>query len=131
GNLHDHVIWQRPRLVAPGRPDLLLRDVRSLVRSQRERRRVMLPLTEQYLAAADEFERMPQSSDVSALAGRHTIDVPGLVAWLTYLGLQPTKPVKVEGHFSAKLQKVGGYDFVSGWGTNDTPLLVANSSGQH
>ena len=27
GNLHDFVVWQKPRLVAKGRPDILLRDV--------------------------------------------------------------------------------------------------------
>ena len=33
GNDHDYVVWQRPRLVAHGRPDILLRDVRRLARS--------------------------------------------------------------------------------------------------
>ena len=32
GNEHDLVVWERPRLVAPGRPDLLLRDVRGVAR---------------------------------------------------------------------------------------------------
>ena len=32
GNEHDFVVWQQPRLVAPGRPDLLLRDVREVSR---------------------------------------------------------------------------------------------------
>ena len=32
GNRHDYVVWQQPRLVAPGRPDILLRDVRRLAR---------------------------------------------------------------------------------------------------
>ena len=27
GNEHDFAVWERPRLVAPGRPDLLLKDV--------------------------------------------------------------------------------------------------------
>jgi hypothetical protein len=34
GNEHDFVIWQQPRLVAPGRPDLLLRDVREVCQSR-------------------------------------------------------------------------------------------------
>ena len=29
---NDFVVWQQPRLVIPGRPDLLLRDVREFVR---------------------------------------------------------------------------------------------------
>ena len=29
GNAQDFVVWERPRLVAPGRPDVLLRDVRA------------------------------------------------------------------------------------------------------
>jgi len=30
GNDNDFVVWQQPRLVAAGRPDLLLRDVREV-----------------------------------------------------------------------------------------------------
>ena len=33
GNGHDFVVWEQPRLVAPGRPDLLLRDVRDVAPS--------------------------------------------------------------------------------------------------
>ena len=33
GNDHDYVVWQRPRLVAHGRPDILLRDVRRLAQA--------------------------------------------------------------------------------------------------
>ena len=29
GNEHDFAVWQKPRIVAPGRPDLSLRDVRD------------------------------------------------------------------------------------------------------
>ncbi len=33
GNDHDYVVWQRPRLAAHGRPDILLRDVKRLATS--------------------------------------------------------------------------------------------------
>lgn len=32
GNDHDHVVWQDPRLVAAGRPDIYLRDIREMYR---------------------------------------------------------------------------------------------------
>src|SRR5205807_2674449 len=38
GHEHDVVIWQKPRLVAPGRPDILLRDVRQITHELVERR---------------------------------------------------------------------------------------------
>jgi hypothetical protein len=37
GSDQDFVIWERPRLVAAGRPDLLLRDVRAAARQSPER----------------------------------------------------------------------------------------------
>ena len=33
GNDHDFVVWQQPRFVAEGQPDILLRDIRSLARN--------------------------------------------------------------------------------------------------
>jgi hypothetical protein len=36
GNEHDYVVWQQPRLVAAGRPDVLLRDVRAEAASRAE-----------------------------------------------------------------------------------------------
>ena len=38
GNDSDFVIWQQPHLVAPGRPDLLLHDVRSVASKLTARR---------------------------------------------------------------------------------------------
>src|SRR5262249_1003873 len=32
GKEHDRVVWLQPRLIAPGRPDLLLRDVAKVAR---------------------------------------------------------------------------------------------------
>ena len=39
--------------------------------------------------------------------------------------------MKIENHFTAKINKTGGYDFISGWGSDATPLVLANSSDQH
>src|SRR5262249_16842522 len=53
-NQDDIVVWQQPRLVAPGRPDLLLRDVREVTRDLAARRERMFAQTAKYLAAATE-----------------------------------------------------------------------------
>ena len=39
--------------------------------------------------------------------------------------------IKIDSYFTSKLTKVSNYDFINGWGSNDTPLLVANASDQH
>ncbi len=54
GHEHDIVLWQQPRLVAPGRPDLLLRDVREVSQDLAERRTRMFANAAKYLNAAAE-----------------------------------------------------------------------------
>ncbi len=55
----------------------------------------------------------------------------GLLAWLDYLGIGTAGPTKIDGHFTSKINGVANYDFIKGWGTSETPLLIANSSDQH
>ena len=66
GSAGDSVIWQRPRLVAPGQPELLLRDVRGLAGELAARRERTLGRTADYLAAASEVEA--GRTDISELA---------------------------------------------------------------
>jgi hypothetical protein len=58
GNSEDFVLWQQPRLVAPGRPDLPLRDVQNLVRELSTRREKMLAVTDKYLNACVDQARL-------------------------------------------------------------------------
>ena len=89
----------------------------------------ILSTTTAYLAAAAEAQTLTGSVDVEALAGRHDVAADALAGWLDYLG-NTQDPVKIVGHFTNRMTKVGGYDFVQGWGVAETPLLVANSSDQ-
>jgi hypothetical protein len=130
GNEHDVVVWKQPRFVAPGRPDLLLKDLRRLSHQLEQRREHLLANTTKYLAAATDAVRQPKF-DVAQLAAKHGVDAAGLRAWLEYLGVGTQDVVRVEGHFTNKLTKSGNYDFINGWGRNETPLLVTNSSDQH
>src|SRR5262245_5012915 len=131
GNEHDFVIWEKPRLVAPGRPDLFLSDVRQVTRDLAARRARIFARTSAYLKAADEAAAAQGKADATELSKKHALETETLRAWLDYLGIGGGGPLKVEGHFTSKIGKSAGYDFINGWGTDQTPLLVANSSDQH
>jgi hypothetical protein len=68
---------------------------------------------------------------VDDLARRHAVDSGVLAAWLDYLGIQSGAFLKVEGHYTNQLRNASGYDFIRGWGSTETPQLMANSSDQH
>ncbi len=129
GNESDFVVWQRPRLVKPGRPDLLLRDVRQTYAALIARRAEMLAKTTDYLRASEEIVRSQDAINVENVAAQHNVDVEGLKAWLSYLGVGATTN-KIEGHFANQIVNAAGYDFVHGWGNLQTPLLLTNASDQ-
>ena len=62
----DIVVWRQPRLETPGRPPLLLRDVRPLGRYLAARRREILAATSRYLVAAAEA---PPGCDRETIVG--------------------------------------------------------------
>ena len=130
GNAHDFVIWQQPRLVMPGRPDLLLRDIRSFVHETTTRRDHILADTARCLAAAAEASSLTHGFEASALAQRHGLEVSTLQAWLGYLGIGSSAALHLAS-FTNRIDQASGYDSVSGWGSPDTPLLLANASDQH
>ncbi len=130
GNANDFVIWHEPRLVAAGRPDLLLRDVGDFTREMTARRERMFASTAQALAAAAEAGRTTGNVDVAALAKAHGLDVDSLTAWFDYLGIGPSAAIQLD-YLATKVAKGSNFDFIQGWNTNDLPQLLANSSNQH
>jgi hypothetical protein len=139
GNEGDDVVWERPRLVAPGRPDLLLRDARDLSRELAVWRERLFASAASCLAAAAEAGpggagegALPSGGkNVAELARRHGVEADALSAWFDYLGIGSGGPVKVEGYFTNNYSGASGYDFIKGWGKSETPNLAANSSDQH
>ncbi len=131
GNAHDCVIWQQPRLVAPGRPDLLLREVRAVTRELATRRHEVFAHTASYLMAADEAAVKPGQADLAKLAAAHAIDRDALVKWLDYLGIGSGDAVQIRSYLPKKITNGSNYPFINGWGNPDLPQLLANSSDQH
>ena len=127
---NDFVLWERPRFVIPGRPDLPLRDVRGLSLALSAWREQLFASTEKCLAAASYAARSKTKIDIAALARRHGIAEDALTVWLDYLGIGTVATPKLN-HFTDKLTRCSSYDFVNGWGKAQTPNLVANSSDRH
>jgi hypothetical protein len=129
GNAGDFVVWQQPRLVVPGHPNLFLRDARDFIREMSARRQRLFASAEECLVAAAEIGTSTQF-DLAELARQHRVETDTLKAWLGYLGLDSSATLSLD-HLINQISKAGGYDFVQGWGSLDTPNLVANSSDQH
>jgi len=131
GNEHDYAVWERPRLVAPGRPDLLLKDLRDVHRELVGRRDKVFASAAQCLAAAAEAAASDQSQDLNVLAQKYSVEPEVLSAWLDYLGIGTGSAVKIQSHLGPKFTSSSGYDFIKGWGPGETPIVAANSSDQH
>jgi hypothetical protein len=131
GNENDFVVWEQPRLTAPGRPDLLLRDVRHTSRQFVQRREQIFSSAASCLAGLAELRAEPAKIDVPSLAAKHTVPADVLQAWVDFLGVGNDKVLKINSYFTNKQTKVSNYDFINGWGNPETPSLVANSSDQH
>jgi hypothetical protein len=138
GNDHDFVVWERPRLVSPGRPDLLLRDVRGVTRELAARRERLFATAAKCLAAAAEAsaaQSVPEVGklDVKSLAQKHGVEAESLTAWLDYLGIAGGRGgvAKLGTPITRKFESQAGYNFIKGWFGDDALSVVANSSDQH
>ena len=131
GRDQDFVVWERPRLVAAGRPDLLLRDVRAVTQELAARRERIFASTAKCLAAAAEASATTGPVDAALLAQKHGVEAEALVAWLDYLGIGAGGPVKLGTAMTRKQESGANYDFIKGWVGDDALSVVANSSDQH
>ena len=128
GTGHDVIRWREPHLVIPGRPRLALRDVRDLVHQMGQRRDTVFRSAAACLAAAAEVALQPEA-DLGPIASRHGITPDLLRPWLDHLGLGVTAALRLD-RMTGRLDATGGYEFVKGWGSPETPSVVANSSDQ-
>ena len=127
GSVNDFVVWQQPRLVRPGYPDLPLKDVRSYVGALASQRERLFAGTVPSLAAVAEAAASKEAIDIPALAQRHVLEPEVLRAWLALLGVGTLGPLD---HFTTQLRRVSNFDFVNGWGSGETPSVMANASGE-
>ncbi|WP_165250354.1 DUF1592 domain-containing protein [Paludisphaera soli] len=121
------VVWQNLRIARPGRPEVALRDVRAVAEGMAARREQVVATAAKCLEAAAEASADPTAVDRDALARKHQVDPEILGAWLDCLGIGSVATVPLD-LFTQRLEGVGGFEFVRGWGSPETPSIVANSS---
>ncbi len=129
GNREDWVQWEKPRLTGGGLPDLPLADLTAVVQHLRASQTQALAQTQDYLRAAARAQTIPHP-DPQELARLFGVDPNLLAAWLVYLDLSTSGPVTVTDHFSTRIPSAGDYDFIQGWGSQDTPSILANPTDQ-
>jgi hypothetical protein len=131
GSEHDALVWEKPRLVAPGMPDLMLRDVPAVADALAKHRERVFNGAAKSLAAAAEAAQSRDAFDPAELARKHDVAPDVLASWLDYLGLGSGGGLAPESLLQGKIEKASGYDFANGWGPGATPNMVANSSETH
>lgn len=129
GTGQEPVVWKNPRLTAPGRPDLPLRDARAAFQTLVLWRKKMMENAAACLRAAAELTGPPREEVVAALAWRHGVELPVLTAWLKVLGMEGAGS-GVDALISQKAEAVENYNFIQGWTGADALSVLANSSDQ-
>ncbi len=128
GNAHDFAVWENARLVAPGRADLWLRDVRAVSQQIAKRRNAVISSAATCLAAAAEASASNERTDVAKLALKHGVE-PGILAgWLDFLGIGSSGVTKLGPLLTKKSEGTPEYNFIKGWTGDDALSVVANSS---
>ncbi len=111
GSDGDEVVWDNPRLVAPGRPDLPINDLPALVKHLESERTKLIASTEHCLN--------------TIAANRSDADPVQLTAWREYLGFGTTT---LEPLLTKQMKSTPDYDFIKGWQGDNALGVIANSS---
>lgn len=128
GNEHDFAVWENARLVKPGRPDLLMKDLRSIVRQLIRRREAVASTAPQCLAAAHEALMSKEHIDLETLGWKHDVDRDVLAHWLRYLGIDVSNEVKIGNLLTNKTESVSNHSFIRGWSGEQALSVLANAS---
>jgi hypothetical protein len=128
GREQDFALWEKARFTWPGKPDLLLKDVREYVQQVEHQRALAIASTVACLAAAHEMQTSPQPLETATLAKKHQVSVELLTNWLTQLGIGSKRELKLGPLVTKKLENVGNYNFIQGWGGDNAFSILANRS---
>lgn len=128
GNENDYVLWQKPRLVMAGRPDIPLKDLRGVLVRMNQLRDSIASTAPQCLAAVHEAQMASEPIPVAELAKKYVVDPELLQGWLAYLGVHATNQVSIGKLLSNKTESVSNYGFIQGWSGEEAYSVFANNS---
>ena len=111
GGTHDEVVWENPRLVAPGSPDLPISGLPALIKHLEIQRSRIIAETESVLNAI--------------ASGNEGADPVLMAAWREYLGYGTTK---LEPLLTKQMKSTPEYNFIKGWQGDQALSVLANSS---
>lgn len=123
GSEADFVQWEELQLQGP-RDAIPLAGVESLTARLGDYREDLARRLSAYLAAAR------GQGSVESRAAAHDVHPEVLGPFLQYLEIDTGGAVQVTGHYKQRMLDAGGYEPVDGWGSGETPSIVANSSDQ-
>ena len=112
GSANDRVVWENPRLVAKGRPDLPIASLPELVAHLEANRAKILDVT-------------PDALQALATGSTDNVDPEVLAAWRDYLGFGE---IKLDSLHPTKIESIPNYNFIRGWTSGNDLSVLANSS---
>lgn len=126
-NTDDYAVWKNARFVAPGQPDLPLRDVRRVLSALTAYRDKLLGNAAACLNAAVEAGESVDERQLELLAQKSGVDHVVLEAWFSYLGMCQ-QDVSIDSYITGKTEQVQENGFIQGWVGKNALSVVANSS---
>jgi mono/diheme cytochrome c family protein len=127
GSAADVALWSNPRLVVPGRPDVPLSQLRSVIHRLDQTRGPLFSQAAACLNAAAELTEVPSGEALTALARSNNLEPQVFAAWLEALGMR-SGGTRIEGLITSTLESAQGYSFIQGWTAADALSVTANSS---
>ncbi|CAN5500339.1 hypothetical protein BH23VER1_BH23VER1_11840 [soil metagenome] len=121
-------VWERPRLISGNRTPVPLRDVGALderIATVMERE---LGRTGTYLECLEESHATGQP--VEELASARGLDAAVAANWSTLVDLGHRAGTQVLGRFAERISSDAAGGAIRGWGSDDTPSLLTNRSGE-
>ena len=135
GGESDALVVSNPRLIAPGRPDLPLRGLDSVVRTIATQQRDWVSQTSEVLVVLDQWLEATEGQSLAAWAAQKNIPAPLLKAWAETLGISEpgeTSAVSPDRRLlTQKGQNLSGISGIDGWVAEDALSIIANATDAH